>query len=36
MHSRNYPATKETGHEISAKAERIPYLRCSTRFDSSL
>ena len=26
MHSRNYPATKETGHEISAKAERIPYI----------
>ena len=27
MHSWNYPAaTKETGHEISAKAERIPYI----------
>ena len=30
MHSWNYPATKETGHEISAKAERIPYI---TLFD---
>ena len=26
MHSWNISATKETGHEISTKAEEIPYI----------
>ena len=27
MHSWNISATKETGHEISTKAEGIPYIK---------